>query len=71
MKVWVLTYGANEYDQHGEYFEGVYEQRPTREQLMEADGMTAVYAERLAAGVSGRRGTDDFWWHLREVEVLR
>ena len=49
----------------------MYGQKPTREQLLEADGMTAMYAERLAAGVSGRRGKDDYWWHLREVEVLR
>ena len=32
--VWVLTSEVNDYDQCGEYFEAVFKEKPTLEQLM-------------------------------------
>ena len=69
MKVWVLTYEVNDYDQHGEYFEAVYGHRPTLEQLLDVGGMGRSTAKRLVAGVSGREGTEHMWWHLHEFDL--
>jgi len=33
MKVWILTSEYNDYDQHGEYFEAVFAQKPTLQQI--------------------------------------
>lgn len=70
MKVWVLTFAVNEYDQQGEYFEAVYGQKPTVEQLLLVDGINTPTAQRLCAGEIGRWKTEYQWWYLRETEIL-
>lgn len=72
MKVWVLTSEFNDYDQHGEYFEGVYQNKPTRKQIKDALQLNdSVWAEKtvdLMLNGGGREGNDHVWYYLREVE---
>lgn len=69
--VWVLTSEVNDYNQYGEYFEAVFKDKPTLEQLKEL-GLPENYAqsclddggERLLPTTGA-----DVWWHLREEEL--
>lgn len=67
--VWILTSEYNDYDQHGEYFEAVFETKPTKEQL--ADVMDeyphSVYVEHTLKG-GGRLNNEYCWYNLRERE---
>lgn len=67
--VWILTSEYNDYDQHGEYFEAVFETKPTKEQLAEAMGhsLHSSYLEHTLEG-GGRIGNDYMWYNLREQE---
>ena len=79
--VWVLTRSINEYNQEGEYFEGVWADKPTIEQLVsffKGDNMNAYYSNITAAldfflhlqNGGGRRGHEDEWYELSEVDLL-
>ena len=68
--VWVLTYEVNDYNQHGYYFEAVFKEKPTLEQLME--WMEEDYAQSCL-DCGGRRlrptGGSDVWYQLREYSI--
>lgn len=73
--VWVLTSEVNAYDQAGEYFVKVFAKKPELEQLIDATKGTAPSSNvqellkfllHLQKG-GGRMGTEDTWFHLREV----
>ena len=63
--VWVLTSSCNDYDQHGEYFEAVFKDKPTRESIMEACGVTEEGADHILLG-GGRKGGEYVWFNLRQ-----
>lgn len=79
-KVYVLTREHNEYDQHGEYFEAVFEKKPSLEVLAkwmkENDGYSlpgdifaaVAFLEHLRNG-GGRVDKEDIWYNLELVEV--
>lgn len=76
--VWVLTSEYNDYDQHGEYFEAVWENKPSTQQLVEyfKNGNDAHYSDIMAAldfilhiqNGGGRREYEEHWYNLNEVE---
>ena len=75
--VWVLTAEANDYDQHGEYFIAVWGSKPDHTQLIDAtvgnQPASSVpellkFILHLEAG-GGRRDSEDFWYHLKEISV--
>ena len=66
MKVFVLTFEHNDYDQHGEYFFAVFANKPTREQLLACQISEADVEHVLSGG--GRQGIEDLWFNLREEE---
>lgn len=75
MKVWVLTREINQYDQDGSYFEAVFLNKPTAEQL-EAAGVSSylighTLRQNYPDGACGGRTErlEDEWWNLEEVEV--
>lgn len=65
--VWVVTSEWNRYDQEGAYFICVFLFRPTPEEL-QLSGFSATDAAHIATG-GGRRGTEDQWYNLEEVEL--
>lgn len=67
MKVWVLTHEINEYDQHGEYFDRVWQSKPTAQQLIDADVREWEVEHVLSGG--GRVDNEYMWFHLKEVEI--
>jgi hypothetical protein len=59
---------CNRYEQYGEYFIKAYKSKPTREQLLVAeDSITEYNVDSILAG-GGRENSDDFWFHLKEIE---
>ncbi len=67
MSVWILTSEYNDYDQHGEYFEGIWFSRPLIEQLKEV-GVEDFWASKLVAGEEGRvKGYNYIRYTLQEV----
>lgn len=69
MNVYVLTREINEYNQEGEYFEGVFLEFPTRDQLIEA-GVHNCFLDRLLSGKNGQSTRyESGWWNIRKVEV--
>jgi len=80
-KIFVLTREHNEYDQHGSYFVRAFSELPSLEKLAEViqtegdfhcQAMNTDFAialsEHLRKG-GGRRGTEDVWYNLDEVEL--
>lgn len=68
MKVWVLTSEVNDYNQCGEYFDGVFSAKPTVKMLAEKC-VGAETAEYLIVTGGGRRKSEDSWYYLREVDA--
>lgn len=70
MKVWILTFEANDYNQHGMYFEAVFQEKPTAEKLLKHAQISAKNAEILLVKgkfqVAGYGG----WYNLDEMEAL-
>lgn len=69
--VWILTSEVNDYDQYGEYFEAVFKEKPTLEQLM-SKGVPKDYAQScLESGGERLYPTEgaDTWWNLREYPI--
>lgn len=65
--VWILTDEYNDYDQHGEYFCGVFFEKPTANELIEQGVHPAGVAHVLNGG--GRiTEWDGRWFFLREVK---
>ena len=67
MKVWILTSEYNEYDQQGEYFEGVFAEKPTSECLQTEFNFTEAEAAQILSG-GGREG-EEYSWYLREHDI--
>jgi hypothetical protein len=69
----VLTRQINEYNQDGEYFEAVLAEKPDYqklEKLLLSMGMGGQeFIDHLLNG-GGRRGYEETWYHLREVDLL-
>ena len=68
MKVWVLTREINQYDQDGEYFEAVFLEKPNYAKL-KPFGIPDDMMRWVMDG-GGRKGVEDEWWYLREVNAL-
>ena len=66
MKVWVLTWEVNDYDQYGEYFKSCFKEKPTPEQLASITGESEGYWRDNPDG--GRLGIEDIWYNLHEIE---
>ena len=54
MKVWILTSEHNDYNQHGEVFEGVFAKKPTSAQIQKFCGITESGADHVLAGGGDR-----------------
>lgn len=70
MKVWVLTYEVNEYDQEGDYFLGVFADKPTKEQMIGAGVIfdrDQTYEHILSGG--GRVNIENRWYLLVQYAV--
>lgn len=71
MKVWILTYQVNDYNQHGDYFEAVFKEKPTLEELMSFD-IPEDYAQScLDTGGERLHPTtgNDTWWELKQYSI--
>ena len=60
--VWILTSEYNDYDQHGEYFEGVWQDKPNAEQLMDK-GVAEPNLRHVLNG-GGRIDSEYKWFNL-------
>ena len=68
MKIWVLTFTVNEYNQHGEYFMSVYKDKPSESQLRSEGLSSKEVINILKYGET----TDDYTMHeyqLTEEEL--
>lgn len=65
--VWVLTREINQYDQDGAYFERVFKDKPTKQQLLDAGVYESSVEHVLSKG--GRIKYEDTWWYLTEVKI--
>ena len=66
---WIVTREINEYDQDGEYFVGVFDDKPVFKELSDMlpeENNTTI--GKLTRG-GGRQGTEREWFHLTEIEV--
>lgn len=81
MNVWIITSEYNDYDQHGSYFEEVYKDKPTPEQLKDfllSRGEIHVrnvsdYIEKRVNHLlngGGRLDSEHVWYTLQEVKAL-
>ena len=73
-KVWVLTSEINEYDQAGEYFEAVFINKPTAEQIQIHCNLSEASMEEdqlisHILGGGGRVGDEYIWYHLRQEDA--
>lgn len=82
MKVWVVTYEVNAYDQEGEYFQCGFVNKPTYEQALNLlDGLGVInknysgyagdYIEKCVNKFldgGGRISTEHCWYNLREED---
>jgi len=61
--MWVITFAVNEYNQEGDYFEMVFDHKPTKEELdkLGYDG------EHLLKG-GGRKGNEYLWYYLSKMK---
>jgi len=64
MSVWILTYYANEYNQHGEYFLAVFPSKPIFKQLADL-GVPLTHVRHVLKG-GGRKDTENKWYYLKE-----
>lgn len=68
MKVWILTSKYNDYEQHGEYFEAVFAQKPTVEKIKEICGYNSDDSALHILKGGGRIEYEYQWYNLEEVE---
>lgn len=65
--VWVVTQSYNDYDQHGDYIEMVFSEKPTKELLMEKFQLSEKDAIHLWNG-GGRKNIENSWYYLTQIE---
>ncbi len=65
--VWVLTREINQYDQDGEYFVAVFENKPHHTQLS-VNGVPQNRLKHVLDG-GGRVGIENEWFFLREIRI--
>lgn len=68
MKVWVLTSSYNDYDRHGDYFEGVFSEKPSAADLVLNYKLPADVAEFVVSTGGGRQNVEYTWYYLTEHE---
>lgn len=73
MKVWVLTYEVNEYDQCGEYYIATFLNKPSSGQLhdlleIDFEAYGEEYITHILSG-GGRVKWEHTWFHLFEEEL--
>ena len=69
MKIWLLTSEFHYYDQQGVYFEAVFKNKPTVEQLVSHQRMSVNYAEcLLARGMAGKEEYGETTFILEEID---
>ena len=64
--MWVITRAINQYDQDGDYFECVFENKPTIEQLVKYFGNKKLAIHVLKGG--GRQNLEQSWYFLTEIK---
>jgi len=64
MEVWVLTSSVNDYNQHGDYFEGVFFEKPSAKELSKIVNMSENYCEEFIIGGKGRDYPESVWYNL-------
>lgn len=62
--VWILTSEVNDYNQHGAYFEKVFPNKPSKEDLKEFSNDDRELEHILKGG--GRRYSEESWYYLTE-----
>jgi hypothetical protein len=77
MSIWILTEEYNDYDQHGECFLEVFEDKPDRTTLAWAltmnghgENFTNQFIDHVLKG-GGRVSAEHCWLHLREVTPFK
>lgn len=65
--MWVVTKSVNDYNQYGDYFVCVFQNKPTVEELKASLGVNASYARKLLAG-GGRINDEAEWYFLTEMQ---
>lgn len=76
--VYVLTREINQYDQDGEYFVTVFQNKPTVEQLKrhgvgegwKSESTPEKICDHVLNCGGGRIDREDTWWYLRQVKFL-
>lgn len=66
MTVWILTYEYNDYDQYGEYFQAVFINKPSAQQLID-EGVPEHSIAHVLEGGGQSFNKQDYWYYLREV----
>jgi len=66
MNMWVITRSVNQYDQYGDYFECVFKEKPTLQELIRFFGDEELSKHVLNGG--GRREFEGVWYFLTEME---
>lgn len=73
--MYVLTSEANDYNQHGEYFEAVFKEKPSLQELSnlfynksleELDQHGILFIVHIFNG-GGRRDKENYWFNLKKV----
>ena len=65
--MWVVTRSVNDYNQDGDYLEGIFDHKPSVNELMELLECNEEYAEHVQNG-GGRRYFDGVWYFLTEMK---
>jgi hypothetical protein len=66
MIMWVITRSVNDYDQYGDYFECVFDHKPSLEELIHFFGDKNLAKHVLNGG--GRRDFEHTWYFLTEMK---
>lgn len=61
--MWVITFAVNEYNQEGDYFDMVFDYKPTKEEL----NKLGYDGEYLLKG-GGRKDNEYMWYYLSEMK---
>lgn len=65
---WILTEEYNAYDQYGPYLVQVFQNKPTKEQLLSCKIPLNIVNHVLNVG--GRETDEDHWFYLEETILL-
>lgn len=66
-KIWVVTKEVNDYNQYGDYFIAVWQEKPTIAQIKGCLGCSEELAEHIFNG-GGRIDYEGRWYNLLECE---